>query len=287
VLARTRRGRLAAEQGGLGAGSLVYAASLSKQLTAACLALLVRRGQVDLGSTLAGWLPELPSWAGGVRVRHLVHHIGALPADPDVDALLGADRTTAGVVAALGAAPPPGRPPGTGFAYSNAGYVCLGVVVERAAGMPLPRFAAENVFGPAGMRRTRFWSGPTPAPPGATALEPARPAPLSLGDGGAWSTADDLQRWARCLDQDGLGITGIVQAPGHLDDGTALDYAWGMSARQHDGVRLHGHGGAWAGLRAILARVPEEGVDLVVVATADRTERTVELTDALLDLLLA
>jgi CubicO group peptidase (beta-lactamase class C family) len=43
------------------------------------------------------------------------------------------------------------RLPGTAFCYSNAGYVCLALAVERAAGQPLPDFARRHLFGPLGM----------------------------------------------------------------------------------------------------------------------------------------
>lgn len=44
----------------LTAATTVYAASLSKQITATCAALLVHQGRLDTESTLARWLPELP-----------------------------------------------------------------------------------------------------------------------------------------------------------------------------------------------------------------------------------
>jgi CubicO group peptidase (beta-lactamase class C family) len=273
----------------LRADTVAYAASLSKQVTAACLALLVERGAVTLESTLAEWLPELPDWATSVRVRHLVHHTAALPADADIDAAAtrgGLDRTTGGVIASLASTLRLAHEPGTRFAYSNAGYVCLAVLIQRAAGQPLPHFADEHLFEPIGMSRTCFWPGPGPAPREASPLTPQRPAPLSLGDGGLWSTADDLLRWARCLNNDELGISQLLQTPGHLDDQTPLDYAWGTGIRAHSGNRLYRHGGAWANLRVMLTRAPELDLSLVSIATADDTERRVVLTNGLLDLLI-
>jgi CubicO group peptidase (beta-lactamase class C family) len=287
VAGRTPTAEFALERGGLDAGSLLYAASLAKQVTAACLALLCRRGVLDLDSPVRDRLPELPAWADEVHPRHLLHHTGALPPDDVVDAHLDQDRTTAGILAALASALPRGQRPGTAFAYSNAGYACLGLLVERACGSSLPQYARRHLFGPAGMDSTRFWSGPGPAPPGAVPLDPARPAPLSLGDGGMWSTAADLLRWCRCLDDDLFGISAQLQVPGLLDDGTPLDYAWGTGVRQHAGRRVYRHGGAWADLRAVLVRSPERGVALVSISTGDHTERGGALADALLDLLLA
>jgi hypothetical protein len=100
-----------------------------------------------------------------------------------------------------------------------------------------------------------------------------------------WSTAADLLRWAAALDADELGITGLLETPGRLDDGTVLDYAWGMGVREHAGRRVLRHGGSYADTRTMLLRVPEEGFDLVVLAPADRSERRTQLTDRLLDAL--
>ncbi|GAB4051612.1 hypothetical protein GCM10028775_29020 [Catellatospora paridis] len=265
----------------------VYAASLSKQVTAALVALVMRQGGLAVDEPLSRRLPELPAWAESVRLRHLLHHVGGLPDDDLVDRGLTGDRTGPGVLAALRALPEPARPPGTAYAYSNAGYVCLAEAVRRAAGADLPALAEELLFKPLGMAATRFWDGPEPAPPGASALSPVHPAPLSLGDGGVWSTAGDLLRWADALNDSRLGVSGLLQAPGRLDDGTTLDYAWGMGVRRRHGLTVYRHGGAWPGVRTLLARVPDRGLSVVVTALGDDTERTAALTDGLLDLLLS
>jgi CubicO group peptidase (beta-lactamase class C family) len=280
-----------AAQGLTGAGepagpdTLVYAASLSKQITAGCAALLVREEALSMEDTLARWLPDLPAWAGTVRLRHLVHHTAALP-DAQVDAIIGgtADRTTPAVLAALAQIPAPAAAPGTRYAYSGAGYICLAAAVERAAGQPLPEFAAQRIFLPLGMSSTRYWPGPAPAPPGAAPLAAAHPAPLSLGDGGVWSTARDLLRWGQALNADELGISRLMQTEGGLDDGTPVGYAWGMGVRSHGGYRVYRHGGGWPGLRALLARIPELDQSLVIIALSYDLERLTDLAASMLGL---
>jgi CubicO group peptidase (beta-lactamase class C family) len=245
-------------RGGPTTSTLIYVASLAKQVVAACAALLVRDGRLDV---------EEPVSVEGVRVRHLIHHTSGLPLDPPA-----ADLEFS---------------PGTRFSYSNVGYVVLAEVVSRAAGMPLADFARQRIFEPLGMTDSMFWAGPEPAPPGAAPLDPVRPAPLSIGDGGLWSTAADLLRWADGLDADRLGVTDLVQTPGALDDGTPLDYAWGMGIRTRLGRRTFQHGGGFADVRTMLVRVPGEGLDLVILALADRSERRTILTGKLLEALLS
>jgi len=97
-----------------------------------------------------------------------------------------------------------------------------------------------------------------------------------------WSTAADMLRWAEALDADRLGVTALMQTPGALDDGTPLDYAWGMGVRSHRGHPAYRHGGSYVDVRTMLVRVPETGLDLVVLALADRGDRCAALTDRLL-----
>jgi CubicO group peptidase (beta-lactamase class C family) len=262
------------------AGTLVYVASLAKQVTAACAALLVLDGVLDVDRPLAEFVPALPSWSTAVRIRHLIHHTGGLPRD---GTQLAPDRTTEGV---LGAGIALEASPGTRFSYSNVGYVCLASAIEGAAGEPIAGFARRRIFEPLGMADTVFWDGPAPRPPGAAPLDPVHPAPLSLGDGGVWSTGEDLLRWCAGLDDDRLGVTRMVQTPGRLDDGTELGYAWGTGVRRQRELTVYWHSGGYADLRTMLLRVPERGLDLVILAPGDRSERRTALADALLDNLL-
>ncbi|WP_431906687.1 serine hydrolase domain-containing protein [Nonomuraea jabiensis] len=269
----------------LSATTPIYAASLSKQITAACVALLVQQGALDLESALSRWLPHLPPWADDIRIRQLLHHTAALPADRDIDTRMAgdADRTSEGVIQALTRSPALRGRPGGDYAYSNAGYVCLAAAAARAAGQPIPDFARDRLFAPLSMNDTFFWAGPAPAPPGAAPLAPEHPAPLSLGDGGVWTTTRDLLRWSQSLNADALGVSALMHTPGRLDDGTPIDYAWGIGVRSHAGHRVYRHGGGWPGLRAMQARLPDLGWSIVFVAIADDSERRTVLLDLLLD----
>ena len=265
-----------------------YIASLSKQFTAACAALLLTTGRLDIDSPLARWLPELPAWSSTIRLRHLVHHLAGLPADQRIDELVGdqQDRTSTAVIAALARFPVLDRLPGTAFDYSNAGYVCLALALQRAAGQHLPDLAHQHIFEPLGLRDTLYWPGPLPTPATSTPLTRPRPAPLSLGDGGVWSTAGDLLRWSQAMNADALGVSALLQTAGRLNDGRPVDYGWGIGIRRQAGHTVYRHGGSWPGVRLLLARIPDLAASLTIIATADQTERRIPLADALLDTLI-
>jgi CubicO group peptidase (beta-lactamase class C family) len=187
-------------------------------------------------------------------------------------------RTSPGVLAALATLSTHEAQPGTQYAYANCGYVCLALIVERVAACSLAMFAREQLFTPLAMQRTCYWAGPTPAPPGAVALARSlNPAPLSLGDGGVWTTLHDLLRWNTALHTDALGISAVLHTLGHLDDGTPLDYAWGVRVVEQAGNRIQSHGGGWPGVTAKVVRLPDRGASIVAVALHDEIDRLVAL----------
>ena len=168
--------------------------------------------------------------------------------------------------------------PGTRYAYSNCGYVCLAVIVEQVTSCSLVAFARDHLFTPLAMQRTCYWPGAAPTPPGAVALaQSLSPAPLSLGDGGVWTTLHDLLRWNEAMNNDELGISGLLHTPGHLDDGTPLDYAWGVRVFEQAGSRVQSHGGGWTGATAKLVRLPDHGMSIAAVALHDDIDRLVAL----------
>jgi CubicO group peptidase (beta-lactamase class C family) len=268
--------------------TVAYCGSLAKQFVGACAVLLVKEGALDVEAPIAEWLPEFPSWAKSVRVRHLLHHTAGLPQEGAIGlrtSIAGfPGRTSEGMLAAL-ATLPLRRAPGTEFEYSNAGYVCLGRIVERIARRRLADLARERIFEPLDMRSSLFWSGPEPYPPGSA--DPGfQGPPTSVGDGGLWTTVVDLLRWNRAMLEDELGVSTLLHTPGALDDGTPLEYGWGVGVVHLDGALLHRHSGRWENAMAQLVRAPERGTSRALLGLAPFDERERTLGDSLRAVLL-
>jgi CubicO group peptidase (beta-lactamase class C family) len=91
--------------------------------------------------------------------------------------------------------------PGEGWLY-NTGIQVAGILIERAAGKPLPDFMAERIFGPLGMVDTGFAISPSQRNRLTTAYSPdPESGQLSVLDGvdGFWSTPPRLPNAAGWL----------------------------------------------------------------------------------------
>jgi CubicO group peptidase (beta-lactamase class C family) len=263
--------------------SVAYAGSLAKQVTGACAALLVLDGALGVEAAIAGWLPELPDWSAAVHVRHLIHHTAGLPTTEAVwqrmESAGERDWTSGGAISALSGMQELEDPPGTAYVYSNVGYICLARIVERISGENLGAFAEARLLRPLEMHATALTSTPVEQLPS--------PAPLSVGDGGLWTSVHDLLRWNEAMLRDTLSVADTIHTTGALDDGTRLDYAWGVRVFRVGDRRVQSHGGSWDDATSKLVRLPDLGASFAVLAADGSVERMTDLSSRLQDELLS
>ncbi len=183
-------------------------ASLTKPLaTATSLMILVEQAKLSLSDRVAKHWPAFgEKGKDKITVEQLLLHTGGLTADNDVaDYKDGKDKALERIAALT-----PQSEPGAKFLYSDIGYIVLGELVERIAGVPLDDFATKNLFDPLGMKDTTYrpkeslkdriaptdlrdekWIQGDVHDPRAFALGGV------AGHAGLFSTADDLAIFAR------------------------------------------------------------------------------------------
>ena len=257
-------------------------ASVSKQFTSAAVLLLVEDGTVALDAPVRRWLPELPAVTGQVTVRHLLTHTSGLVdyeevMDPDPPRQL----RDADVLAILAGVDHAYFPAGSDYRYSNSGYALLALIVERASGMDYPAFLAERIFRPLGMDATLAYTREGPAVPnrayghsrvdGAWVRTDQSSTSAVLGDGGVYSSIDDLARWDASLYDDRLlpdALRELAFSAATPTDDPEVQYGFGWRIT---GERLW-HSGETIGFRNVLVRWPGEELTVVVLSNRNHPE---------------
>lgn len=195
-------------------------ASGSKAFTALAVMRLVETGALRLDQPVREVLgSDLPLIDDGVTVEHLLAHTSGIGdyLDEDSDwevsdyvlSLPVHTLTTAEAFLPMLAGHPQVFAPGERFAYCNGGYMVLAILLERATGSTYHDVVRRLVFEPAGLGHTGFL--PLNALPADAALgyvhdegdlvNTLHLPVLGNGDGGAFTTADDLHRfWLAFLD---------------------------------------------------------------------------------------
>ena len=274
-----------------GPATVFRSGSVSKQFTAAAIALLNIRGELDLDSPVRRYIPEFPDYPDPPTVRHLVHHTSGVR-DYIVLMALAGNRdedfyTNQEVLDAINRQRELNFTPGSDYLYSNAGYFLLGEIVARISGSSLREFAHANFFEPLGMSHTHFHDDHNEIVPGrAIGYSPTGDGDSDgfrvhvttldmVGDGGIFTSVEDWVAWDRNLGEGTVGgpdWVALMHTRGVLDSGDTIPYAFGIAHGEHRGLATVGHGGAWVGYRAGMSRYPEAGYSFVALCNRSRID---------------
>jgi CubicO group peptidase (beta-lactamase class C family) len=297
---------------GYGAANIEYAApltpatpmimgSVSKQFTAAAIALLVQDGRIKLDDDVRTYLPELPDFGKKITVDQLVHHTSGLR-DFWALAEAGGMRLDDGydVRDVLTLAARQHRlnfDPGAEYNYSNTGYVALGEIVHRVTGKTLRQFAADRIFTPLGMSVSHFHDDHNqPIRGRAIAYSPVSGGAWKInvwnndivGQGGLMTTVQELAKWDENFYSGQVGGRGFLDQQlqrGKLNDGTLLAYAFGLEVGAYRGLPMVEHSGSTGGYRTDITRFPSVHTSVVTmcnVSTADAVGMAHRVADVVL-----
>jgi CubicO group peptidase (beta-lactamase class C family) len=297
---------------GYGAANIEYAApltpatpmimgSVSKQFTAAAIALLVQDGRISLDDDVRKYLPELPDFGKKITISQLVHHTSGLR---DFWALAEAagmrldDGYDVHDVLTLAARQHHlNFDPGAEYNYSNTGYVALGEIVHRVTGKTLRQFAAERIFTPLGMSVSHFHDDHNqPIKGRAVAYSPVAAGGWKInvwnndivGQGGLMTTVQDLAKWDENFYSGQVGGRRFLDQQlerGKLNDGTLLAYAFGLEIGAYRGLPMVEHSGSTGGYRTDITRFPSVHTSVVTmcnVSTADAVGMAHRVADVVL-----
>lgn len=259
-----------------------YSGSVSKQFTAAAIALLAAEGRIALDDDVRRYIPELPDYGRPITIRHLIHHTSGLR---DIYVLMDlAGLRLEDVFTDDDALRLIGRQKGLNFApgdehlYSNSGYFLLAQLVKRVTGASLRVYAEEKLFRPLGMTRTHFHDEPGHVLEGrAISYQPAGDTAFrisyltnfdKIGAGGLYTTVEDMAKWDANFYTGMVGGTALLDRlheRGVLTTGDTLAYAFGLTIGELRGLRTVRHSGSMMGFQAHFLRLPEQRFSAVAL----------------------
>lgn len=267
-------------------------ASVTKAFTAAAVMLLVRDGKFRYEDTLTGIFPDFPEYGRAITVRQLLNHTSGLPdyedlmPPPDPSLLVEQVQIKdAGVFELLKRQKAGKFAPGTRWAYSNSGYVLLGLIVEKASGRPFSEFLRDRIFAPLKMSGTLAYERGRnevanrafghAKKDGRWIETDQSPTSATLGDGGVYSSLSDLLKWDEALRRHtllsesemlpALTPVHVEEAPPTEPDGTPADYGFGWFLNPWKGHARIWHYGETAGFRTAIQRFVNDGLNVIVL----------------------
>ena len=260
------------------AETIFQSGSVGKQFTAAAVMLLVEDGLISLDDSVTKLLPDAPAAFKPITVRHLLTHTSGLPDYTDGTIDYRRDYTedelrqfAYGLTLEY--------EPGTRWNYSNTGYVLLGIIVHKVSGRFYGDLLAARVFTPLGMKTARVITEEDIVPNRSAGYrlvkgelkhhEWVAPRLNTTADGSLYLSLRDMLAWDAALREGRLLQARSwtqVFTPITLKSGRTYPYGFGWDVADVEGHRAQRHGGSWQGFKTYIARYPDDGLTVVVLA---------------------
>jgi len=258
--------------------------SMNKMFTAVAILQLVQSGKLDLKAPLGNYLTDYPNKdvAAKVTIEQLLSHTGGTGDifGPEFEKNRLELKTLQDYVKLYG-----NRAlvfePGSRWAYSNYGFLLLGVLIEKVSGQSYYDYVRDHIFKPAGM------TGTASEPEEQLVAERSIGYTRFIGDGlkpntdtlpyrgtsagGGYSTVEDLLKFATALQTHKLLNAQYTEmlTTGKIDTPGGGKYAYGFADTIVSGTRCFGHGGGAPGMNGELKICPGPGYVVAVLANTD------------------
>jgi len=276
-------------------------ASFTKQFTAMAIMLLVHDGKLNYDTRLTDIFPNFPAYGRAITIRNLLNHTSGLVAYEDLMDKKYAGKSweeipqisDAGVLALMEQQRGTKFPPGAKWEYSNGGYCILAMVVEKISGVPFADFLHRRIFAPLKMQNTvahvygknhvanRAYGYTNDA--GVWLETDQSPTSATLGDGGIYSSLDDLIKWDDALRNHTLlsaeemrpAVTpenSAAVSPENVEDlpkaagEKPLAYGFGWFLDPYRGHSRMWHYGSSIGFHTIIQRFPADNLTIIILS---------------------
>lgn len=261
--------------------------SLSKQMIAAGIMLLVQSGKMNLSDTVTKYFPDAPASWSSITIRHLLNHTSGLIRESPVFDAMEVKHDTVLIKAAYKV--PLVFATGSKWQYCNLGYFMLADIIRKLSGKSFTQFMSEEVFTKHGLLNTQPTSTKMLIPNRAdgyvfagkdSSLQNATDY-IALRPSGAFvSTITDMLQWELLMQKGKLLSSENWQkmwsdtVTTDAANSKADAYGYGWRVTQFSNRTLVNHGGSLPGFRSTYYRIPADKTAFIILTNSDHTNAT-------------
>lgn len=259
-------------------------ASLTKQFTAMAIMMLAEQQKLAYDDPVTKYIPKLPACYQTVTIRHLLTHTSGV-FDYDYLGSGSPDK----LIMKKGYLR---FPPGEKYEYSNSNYVLLSLIIENVSGISFPDFLQKNIFNPLEMTNTFAYRHPDQKINGVAlgynqfGKDNDYNSPATFGDGGVYSSVEDLLKWHRALYTEKLvkqSTLAMAFTAGIVKIGKST-YGFGWNVNEDSHGRFAWHTGNTSGFRAYIQHRLDERIAIIILTNTGHSRR-IEMAEAINNIL--
>ncbi|MEM9327319.1 MAG: serine hydrolase domain-containing protein [Bacteroidota bacterium] len=280
-------------------------ASISKQFTAMCIALLEEQAELSIDNDIRTYYPEF-QFEEPIKVRNLIDHTSGIREAYVLMQLAGRTnllgkvpekfQTKDQLIGAIGREKDLNFPTGSEFAYTNINYILLGDIVEKVSGQQLSEFADSAIFKPLEMYSTFFNDEERRQKFNGYYYNGKKYKARSfvggvVGDHNLVSTIDDMIKWSNNRYDNQLGnkdpkLYDQLFTSSKLDNGQPTEYGYGVFVSSYRGLQQIDHGGDNDVHTSFMRIIPDLKLTVISMSYSSRYDQVLENTREIVDLYL-
>ncbi|MEM7548504.1 MAG: serine hydrolase domain-containing protein [Bacteroidota bacterium] len=281
-------------------------ASISKQFTGMCIALLEEQEKIHLSDDISKYFPQF-QFPDTIKIKNLLDHSSGIR-DPEVIAMLAGHVNLKGEL--------PGKyltkdflfnvlsreqdlnfPTGSEMAYTNINYVLLADIVEQVSGMTFRQFADSAIFKPLKMKDTYVedfdkGSNVVGYPKKGKSFKRRVQKNGLDGESNVISTLDDLYLWDQNFYSNILGdknqnLIDKITTSTVLNNGMKSNYNYGLEIDEYKGMKAISHDGEDFIHTSFILRIPEQQLSIICLINSinyiDPIQESYQVLDLIFD----
>lgn len=245
-------------------------ASATKQFIAYAIMMLIDSGKLKFEDKLYDLFDDMPEYTKTITIRNLLNHTSGIKDYEemehteeqihDIDVLNFVRKTTEQYFST-----------NTKYQYSNTAYVLLGLIIEKVSKTKLGDYLEEKVFKKHQMQNTVMNYEPnTPISPRAyghveenqqLVLKDQYWCSATLGDGGIYSSIDDLKKWLKVIQNLEKPYDEMIKT--HIINGIDIEYGLGLRVKKLKNYQVIYHCGGTIGTNTIIGYVKELDIEFI------------------------
>jgi CubicO group peptidase (beta-lactamase class C family) len=265
--------------------------SVTKQFTAMAVMILAEENKVQYDDPVRKYIKELPDCYDPVTIRHLLTQTSGIAEYSNIGVDHAGIRKSQ-ILKALEKERSLRFEPGQKYEYTNSNYVVLAEVAERINGMPFGDLVDAKIFRPLGMSNSFVHDRPEKKNlQRATGYDQFGKKDdydsYSSGDGGIFSTVEDLFKWDQALYTGKLVSQATLSeafTPYLVKDGTSTyGFGWNIAENSNSNKYVW-HNGNTGGFRAHIQRRLADKITIIMLTNMGNSRR-IEIANAIIDLM--
>ncbi|PYF70705.1 serine hydrolase [Pedobacter nutrimenti] len=234
--------------------------SIAKEFNAVGIMLLKEQGKLSLEDPVSKYLPELPPWSSGIKIKNLLQYSSGLPKfqwnviQNDADNMEHLKKTKQ-----------LDFEPGTQYSYNNNDVFLQRRIIEKISGQSFKEFAVQRLLKPAAMHTAIVDPGDKDPFIARSYDNQGKEDPLDYHLSGWVSvTTDDLYKWSNALNK--FRLIGPLSTKE-----LSQTFAWrtqcglGSLTMENNKIISHKHDGSNSNYQALLLSTTENGRTVILM----------------------